>query len=232
MPVVTVDGQIGSGALEVGAQVARNLQFDYVDQLILAEAAKRLGTSIDTVAEREQATDDFWNRLGRLLRRALERSAYSSAGSDPFYGMGIDAVLLEPYLEDFHVATDKQTLTDRNLAEVIHDVVKDLAKGGNSVIVGRGSNMILRHTPKTFHIATVASNNFRVKTIANRENVDTNTASRIVNLREKARRSYFGRHFKVDPDDPNLYHLILNPELLGIKNSALIVTSALHELAW
>ena len=61
------------------------------------------------------------------------------------------------------MVTNKQTLTDQHLADVIHNLVNDLARMGNLVIVGRGSNIILQDALKTLHVATVASNSFRVK---------------------------------------------------------------------
>ena len=44
MTIVTINGQRGSGAPEIGMEVARRLQYAYVDRQVLGEAAKRLGT--------------------------------------------------------------------------------------------------------------------------------------------------------------------------------------------
>ena len=42
MPIVTIRGQLGSGAPEVGRLVADRLRADYVDREIIAEVASRL----------------------------------------------------------------------------------------------------------------------------------------------------------------------------------------------
>ena len=42
MSLVTIRGQLGSGAPEIGRKVADKLHFDYVDREIIAEVAARL----------------------------------------------------------------------------------------------------------------------------------------------------------------------------------------------
>lgn len=43
MPVVTIRGQLGSGASEIGREVANRLHVDYVDREVIAEALGRHG---------------------------------------------------------------------------------------------------------------------------------------------------------------------------------------------
>ena len=42
MSLVTIRGQLGSGAPEIGRKVAGKLHVDYVDREIIAQVAKRL----------------------------------------------------------------------------------------------------------------------------------------------------------------------------------------------
>ncbi len=42
MSVVTIRGHLGSGAPEIGKQVADRLSIDYVDREIIADVAKQL----------------------------------------------------------------------------------------------------------------------------------------------------------------------------------------------
>ena len=50
MSIITITGLTGSGAPELGAVIAQRAGMDYVDRLILAEAAKSLGATVQTVA--------------------------------------------------------------------------------------------------------------------------------------------------------------------------------------
>ncbi|MGH9203340.1 MAG: cytidylate kinase family protein, partial [Vicinamibacterales bacterium] len=51
MPVITMSGNIASGAREVGQTVAQELGIDFVDQQLMVQASQRCGVSVGTVAE-------------------------------------------------------------------------------------------------------------------------------------------------------------------------------------
>ncbi|MDE2968988.1 MAG: cytidylate kinase family protein, partial [Chloroflexota bacterium] len=54
MTVITLNGQLGGAAREVGMEVARILEIDYVDRVLLAEAAKRVGAPVAALEEKEE----------------------------------------------------------------------------------------------------------------------------------------------------------------------------------
>ena len=97
MAVITINGQIGTGAPEISSEVARLLGIDYVDRLILAEAAKRLGATVEALAEREQRPLTRGDRIARFLQSALERSAAAGTGGDPYFGPGLGTMLGREY---------------------------------------------------------------------------------------------------------------------------------------
>ncbi|MBI2935334.1 MAG: cytidylate kinase family protein, partial [Chloroflexi bacterium] len=68
MPVITINGKIGSGVREIGSLVARILNIDYVDRLVLSEASKRIGATVAALAEKEARITPFRQRLGRVLQ--------------------------------------------------------------------------------------------------------------------------------------------------------------------
>ena len=75
MPVITMSGNIASGAREVGQTVAQELGIDFVDQQLMVEAAQRCGVPVGTVAEHDERRGGFRERLSGMLRTVLERSA-------------------------------------------------------------------------------------------------------------------------------------------------------------
>jgi hypothetical protein len=79
MTVVTTNGPGGSGSREIGIEVARRLDCNYVDRLILAEAAKRLGAMVEVVAARGQRPVSRGDRIVRFLQTIMERSAGAGA---------------------------------------------------------------------------------------------------------------------------------------------------------
>ena len=52
MPVITINGPIGSGPTEVGQMVAQMLEINYVDRLVFAEAAKLVGSPVGALIEK------------------------------------------------------------------------------------------------------------------------------------------------------------------------------------
>ena len=228
MAVVTLNGQLGGAAREVGQEVARKLGADYVDRLLLAEAGKRVGATVSALAEKEQEHLSLANRLTRLVQTAFERSAYTGSGGDPFFGPGVDALLVRPYSEgeEEQTATTGKEVDDARFFQVICDILQDLAKEGNVVLMGRGSNLVLKDFPGALHVGIVAPLDFRIETAMRRDGTDRETAEKYIADEERARISYFKRHFKAHPDDPILYHMMVNPGTLGIESSANLIVQA------
>ena len=104
--------------------------------------------------------------------------------------------------------------------------MKDLASTGNVLIMGRGGNMVLKDDPSALHVGVVAPIEFRIDTAMRRNNMDRADAERYVMIEERARVSFYRRHFKAHPDDPHLYHMMVNPATLGVERAASVVAHA------
>ncbi|MCS7207177.1 MAG: cytidylate kinase-like family protein [Dehalococcoidia bacterium] len=216
MPVITINGEYGSGAPEVGVEVARTLGMDYVDRLVLAEASRRIRVPVAALAQREERSPTLGERAARLLQRVLERSAL--AGGDPYFGASMDALLLQPYPEGTHEPA--QEMDDRRFVEAISQAIRTLAQSDNIVVVGRASNLVLQDHPRALHIGLVAPYERRLAVIMEREHLDRPRAERHIAQVERARDVYYRRFFKTDPSTPHQYHLVLNTGLLTFHQAA------------
>ncbi len=227
MPIITVTGLVGSGAIEVGSEVARKLGIDYIDRMILAEAAKKIGATVAAVAERTERPPRLGDRIAGFVKTVLERSALAGGGADPYFGGGLDALLVREY-RDFpreELGPDA-TLSDENLLRVTTEVIQEIAASGNVVIAGRGANIILRDTPGALHVGLVSSLPGRVARIMEREGLNEIEAERNVTENARARLAHYRRFFNVDPEDPQYYHIVLNTDLLHIDHTADLVVEA------
>lgn len=237
MTVITLNGQLGGAAREVGLEVARILGIDYVDRILLAEAAKRVGAPISALEEKEEEDQSLGSRLTRLIQIAFERSAYSGNGGDPFFGSGVDTLLARPYPEGETAEEPSapsslpRLIDDTQFFTVLSDVMKDLAEEGNVLIMGRGGNFVLKDVPGVLHVGVVAPMDFRINTAMRRNDVVRADAERYVMMEERARISFYRRHFKAHPDDPLQYHMMVNPGTLGIEGAAKIVAQAAPQSA-
>jgi cytidylate kinase len=88
--------------------------------------------------------------------------------------------------------------------------VVQIADEGNAVIMGRGSQYILRTHPDTVHILLVDDVENRVKRVAKREKISHESAVHIVTHEDKRRHNLYHRLGKQDFDSPSLYHMVLN----------------------
>jgi len=231
MAVVTINGATGVGAPEVGVEVAALLDADYVDRILLAEAAKRVGSTVQVLEMKEQQLVPFKDRLAYFLQTMLERSAMSGAGGEPYFSPGMEYLPGEEYTDLAHEPrTAAQRLNDEHYIGATSAVMKELAAVGNVVISGRGSNMILKEMPSVLHVALLASMDRRIDTIIQREHLSKEEATKFVEDMEKAREAYYKKFFGVSPDDPTLYHLVVNEGWMSLKTVAEIVAHAARDL--
>ena len=170
MAVVTMAGQTGAGGRLLGPRVAERLGADYVDRLILTNAARSVGATVEALQQREERPPTRAERFSGLLQRILERSASTGAGSDPFFGPGPMAFLTQEF-EDLPepTITRGHELEDEAYIAAMGNVMKDLASGGNVVIVGRGGSILLRDDPTVLRMGTVASHEDRVARVMERD---------------------------------------------------------------
>ena len=230
MPVITVSGAMGSGAREVADLAARKLGLDYVDREILARAAKSLGVSVTAVEQRDERPATLGERLASMLRTFLERSAV--AGGDPALGPeGLGIVLSRRYGEIVvDPADEPPDLDERRYISTITGIIKTLGEGGNVVLLGRGSPVILRDLPDSLHVLATAPFDSRARRVAQREEITLEDATRRVHESDRGRVAFHRKFFKVDADDPSLFDLVIGTARLPYEAAADLVATAARAL--
>lgn len=232
MPVITINGPIGSGNFDVGQLVAQRLGINYVDRMVLAQAARRVGAPVGSLMEKEQRVIRFGERLSRFMQTMLERSAISGVGSEPYFGHGTEMLPAETYTELIGDSPSaNQTVNDKAFIEATSAVIRELAGNGDVVIIGRGANRILADFPGVLHVAMLAPLEMRIDNIMAREHYTRPEAAKFVAELEEARIAFFRKFFKVHPNDPELYHLILNAGKIRHETAAQMIVHAVEDLA-
>lgn len=225
MSVIAVGGQTGGGGRLLGPEVARELGADYVDRLILTRAARQVGATVAALHQREERPPSTGERFTGFLQRILERSAVSGAGGDPYFAPGTMALLTSEF-EDMPrpTITRGHELEDEQYFGAMRDVIAHVASAGNVVIVGRGASIVLRDDPKVLRVGAVADYEVRVARIMEREHVGREKAEDTISARDEARRLNFRRFFGIDdPDDPKLYHLVINTSDIDLNYATQLV---------
>ena len=232
MPVITINGPSGGGSVTIGQMVSEQLKLNFVDRLVTVEAAKLVGKPVGALVDKEQRVVRFRDRLGQFLQNMLERSAMSGVSGEPYFGRGLDSLPPETYAElAGETSATAVKVDDKSFIDATTQVVKDLYQKGNVVIIGRGANIILADTPGVMHVGLLAPLEVRIQTLMQREHMERDEAQVYVDELERARVAYFQKFFKVSPDEPTLYHMMLNMDKMEPKTAADVVSHAAGDLA-
>jgi cytidylate kinase len=70
---------------------------------------------------------------------------------------------------------------------------------------------------RALHVFLGGSRDGRVERVMARDGVDRAHAARAVDANDRARRDYITRVYGIDPDDPTLYHLMVDAVSLGVE---------------
>ena len=208
MTVVTIRGQLGSGAPEIGRLVAERLKADYVDREIIADVAERVQRSSLEIEAKEQPPVTL---AGRILAAFAHVPPSSGPG-------GYQAA---------YVPTWELPLDDASYKNTLIGVIKELALDPAIVIRGRGSQFILKDHPDAFHVLTVAPLATRITRVMQHENLDEAAARKEIDLFDKSRRAFIRRYFRANLEDPIHYDLVINTEHLGFEAAATLIARAL-----
>jgi cytidylate kinase len=218
-----MNGTIASGAREIGRAAASLLEIDYVDQQLLVAAARRLGVPVDVMADRDERCSSFGERLSGILRGFLERSA---AGGDPMTGAGGLELLLGRTYADMAEERGEPAVSDSVYMKTMTAIIRELGDRGDIVVLGRGSQMILRDLPGALHVLTVAPEELRIERLAAREGISMEEAERRLQDSDRALAPFYRKFWKVEVSDPSLYDITLETSRLSYEAGAELAAAA------
>ncbi|HAL61334.1 MAG TPA: hypothetical protein DCP08_02895 [Chloroflexi bacterium] len=222
MTVITVSRQLGSHGGEISARAAEALGLRFVDREIIRQAAQEAG--VPEVALQEMEYEGQRSLIERILNsmKAMppipptpEASLREPAASIPLPFGGI----LSPAIPPFAATMD-------DYVRMVGMVIRDLAKSGDVLILGRGSQVLLRDFPRAFHLQVVAPFEQRVETIMEREGLGPREAITRVKASDRTRREFLRRYHRVEWLDPTLYHLVINTGKIPIPVAVELVVAA------
>ena len=214
MSIVTIRGNMGSGAAEIGKLVAGKLHFDYVDREIIDKVAELLQGQKHDIEMKEMPSGSLSGRIGDALRRAYPTTR--KVGLLPRWEY-----------EDVSLPTWEKPLDDAHYFAGLQSVIRDLAKSSSIVIRGRGSQFILKDYPGTLRILIVAPLELRVRRVAESSKSDERTAKKEIENYDSGRREFIKRYFHEALENPLDFDMVINTELVTYEDAAVIIASAL-----
>ncbi len=207
MPVVTIRGQMGSGAPETGKIIADKLGIDYLDREIIAGVAGKLKWPSQGVASKEAPPGTFLGRIAEALGRSYPLDVGYSSASLPVYEIPLD---------------------DTHYLAGLESVIKELASSQSVVIRGRGSQFILKDWPDALHILLVAREETRLKRMVDSLKIPESDARKELSRSDSSHREFIKRYFKSDLEDPINYDIVINTDILTFEDASAIAIKALQ----
>ena len=99
--------------------------------------------------------------------------------------------------------------------DLMEAVVYQAARHGQGVIIGHGSQMLLRDFGCALHVRIHASRARRIHNLVNAQNLSREGAEKLIRKSDRERNGFFSFAFQRDLNDPSLYDLIINTEKIG-----------------
>jgi hypothetical protein len=156
-----------------------------------------------------------------------------------------DRNLVERVLQDHHMParlakffpedrlTELQDIMDEvfglrpgswKLVEQTSETILQLADLGGAVIVGRAANIVTRKLSGVLHVRLVGSIEVRARRLAEIRGMTRKSALDYIHREDLGRRRYAKKYFSEDIDNPQLYHVVLNTDLISLEEATNTLT--------
>ncbi len=198
MAVITMTSEYRAGGQRVATGVAEKLGFEYIGEQLVAEVAKQLNMS-------KSEAETFLKPGSSNILRYLDRYTCS---------------IVQRVVDREHGCLDDTTYYDKT-----RELVENIYKNENAVILGWGAQCILRKKPETFHVLLKKTHEQKIQQTMETLNYSRKTAEQTIKSEEEEKKAYIQKYFQVDWQDPSLYDLILDMEDYSAQAAADLICS-------
>jgi cytidylate kinase len=192
--IVTIEREYGSGGGEIAQLLARQLGWKLWDQSLTEEIARLANCPKAVVEVREERTDPLYYRLFKSFLRGSYEGSLN--------------------------AHKLKVVDSESILKITERVVQHVAKEGNSVIVGRGSQHFLRNRPDTLRIFLYAPRQDKVRRLLARGKSESE-AEQLVDTVDRERKDFIQKYFGAQWPDREAYHGMINT---GIGDQTVVDT--------
>lgn len=194
-PFVTISREAGSGGSSLARFLARKFN---------AEAPDGVAWQVfeDNLTPRMLKTNHLPTSIARFLPEGRVSEVQASIGE--FVG-------LHPNLWE--------------LVQKTNETMRELARRGNVILVGRGANFATEGIPFGVHVRLIAPKKARAAYLTQRYGI-TESEALVYNGRcDSARHGYVKAYFNADDRDPSAYTLVINTSRVTLPEAARMICS-------
>ena len=188
MAVITISRQFGAGGRTLGEKLCERFGFRLVDEFVIDELARKAKLKGDWLTAMEkEASSTLLGLLSNIVSSGHFLKTPSAPGGD---------------------------FEKKKYKDFLRRIMTAMAYEGGYILLGRGSQFVLREHPKVFRILLVAEYEDRVKFMVRRYSLSEEEAKKIIKEKETQRAAVATNIFGADIDDPKFYHIVLNTSLV------------------
>jgi cytidylate kinase len=214
MSVITISRQYGSGGDEVAIQICEKMCYRYFDKTMMDELATAASKGDIQLAD---LSEDTYEVRGALMRMFGSQQAAGPCAE------------LHTWVEEVSgERTMKITkMTEDETVHLVRSTLNTVYKLGNTVILGRAGQVVLKDRPGVFHVRIEAPFEYRVGRVVEKEKLTPQEAKEKIALKDRAAHDYLKRFYDVDWADTSLYHLVINTGLIHETLAGYIIMDAI-----
>ena len=186
--VVTVAREYGSGGALIAQRLATRLGWKLLDRCLIEKIAEAARVEPAVAEQYDERPDPWFNSLAKALWQGGGLRGFIPGPPEAIPGnLDADAV-----------------------AAISKHLVEEAASIGNCVIVGRGSQCILRRRSDAFHVFIYAPRAERLRRLCSKQPKLTEAeAVEVLGSQDRTRAAYVRQYYHQDWFDRRLYHLML-----------------------
>lgn len=198
MAVITVSRQFGAGGLTLSQNLAKKLDYTFIDNELIQLVAEKAQVSKDWVHSVEK---EAGGKLHQFINRLMPK--------------GVVGRILD----------DQRGYIDEDIyIDLLRQIIQQIAAEGNCIILGRGGQYILKDYPDTFHILLIAEREYRLRFIEAKYKLKRQVAEQVITTEDRRRINLYRKFDKSDYDLPGHYHLTLNMSKLSLDAATQLVS--------
>ncbi len=166
----------------------------------------------------------------KIARQVAKKLGYPFYGEEEFYKAADEM----GFLDDVKKLNEKgPTLLEKFFSERpkiylnrLQSVIFEVAKKGDAVFFGRGSQLLLHSFDCAFHVLLTSSTEKRVQRVMEEKHVSREVAEQMIHRSDHDKRGFVRFAFDEDWLNPQLYDLLLNVDKLSFDSAVKIVVDA------
>jgi cytidylate kinase len=197
MAVITISRQFGAGGITLGKKIAKQLGYNFYDNEIIQLVANQANVSTRWVESMEK---EAGGKMQRIISGLVSRS------------------FMDRFLEDKYGYIDEEIYVD-----LLNKIIKNIAAEGDAVILGRGSQYILKDVANACHVLLVADKEYRIRFIEEKYELFTKHAIQMINNEDKRRINLYRKFGREDYDHWAHYYLIFNMGKIDLDKATRMV---------